>query len=267
MQTTRLGISQKVFAQLERIFRRTGSHEADISPECSSRTPSLPAASVYIAKLQIDTRTSDNLAGAFLHSTVHHLSSGDLAPSIHDIGTWTGPPTVHCEPTPDTLATFSTNLAVRLTTGTPSREIHCQAAPSIIKSQTVPLQPLSGSPPTRSPIVHFHNVKIYHSRQIPGIIPVVRFPMDQRFLPKAELRICWRKAVLKTKRNPQELKMLGFFPGIPLSVIKKIEFTPDPVMLRYWLVDNPRKEPKTTALSLFHSLPDDLFFLTSSQDE
>ena len=267
MQTPRLGLSQKVFAQLERLFRRTGSREFALGIASAARTAGMPTAKCRISPLNMESRASEDLLDTVIRCEVQLLTSDSLTPSIRNLVTWSEAVTVHNGPDSASLHSSSRDLMVTPAAKPSARELSCQVIPKVIKPKTVDLAPLNRPPSTHSPLIRLDHVKSNPSRQFPGHIPVIRRPMDQRFLPKAELRTCWRKAVLKTKRNPQELKLLGFFPGIPLTMIRSIEFSPNPVQIKYWLTDNPKRGSKTASLALFHSLPDELVFLTSSQDE
>lgn len=267
MQTAKLGLSGKVFAQLERIFNRvqTRSLKLDIS---ASPTPLRgPSASVHGLTLKMESHSSADILEPLTPLSCHSIAPGALEVPSRHIPCWEQPVTVHSSGDLTLTDTFSRYIDFALKTPPTLHVLNCRPAPSSIRTSQLEIHAL-----TRKPLSHVLAFSLKgeasrHATHLPGQIPVTRQPMIKDWIPKGELRICWRKAVLKTKRSPQELKMLGFFPGIPLSQIRQIEFSHSPVLVRYWLNDKPSKKGTLSALSLFHSIPDHLFFLTSSQDE
>ncbi len=268
MQAAKLAISQKVFAQLERIFKRTGTRLYPLSLSCSTTMSAAPVTTTRDHNPQISAPTTKDLLHSLQPPRSNILSAhAPLQPSLHELRLWTQSVTVHSSTDFDTFAPVSSAIHFDFTSPPIVHAVGCQVNPQPFKTTPVDIHTLPRSPLTRQLGFAMSKIKTTCSTTLPGTIPVIRHPLVQTWLPKSELRVCWRKAVLRTKRNPQELKMMGFFSGIPVSQIKRIEFSHDPVHIRYWLVDEPKKKSGVISLSLFQNIAENEYFLTSSQDE
>lgn len=268
MQTVKLGISQKIFAQLERVFKRAQTRDCPLEIAGASFSLPDPQAECRTFHPGLTVRTKPDPITTWQSPVGHELPlSACFGSTVHGCDLWLQTVSAHTAMTNTFLSAASRAVSLDFVLTPTVRTVDCQLSPKILRSRPVSLLNLIHPPPTHSlPYILLADA-VHRTDQLPGNIPVVRQPMVGQWLPKAELRICWRKAVLKTKRTPQELTMLGFFFGVPLSQIRKIEFTHNPVQIKYWLIAKPKKNAPTTSLSLFHSIPDQTFFLTSSQDE
>jgi len=268
MQKAKLGISQKVFAQLERIFNKTATQSYPIVFNGFSHPLEAPQISPYHFDLGISIQASIDQLTPYHPTLSHEISSNtNLSTGIHELRFWVQPVTVYTISEITAFNPVTTAIPFEISTVPKITHLTCQISPKFLRTNPIDLLAFSKSPLTHVIGIKASQFKIHQSEQIPSQIPVIRFPMNPQWIPKAELRICWRKAVLRTKRSPQDLNMLGFFPGVPISRIKQIEFSHSPVQLKYWLLDTPRKKSESTSLSLFHNVLDNIFFLTSSQNE
>lgn len=268
MQTNKLGISQKIFAQLERLFRKPRTQEVSLSHQYAAHRLTFPQASPLTLPTGISAPTCQNTLST-INAAQNH---------IVDLSTPLSPLIVHLRtaiPWPNIHTSLDLNFSSPPTTTIPrlilplmqTKGFSCQIAPRSIRIQTLDLHPYRQALPSHSPLFTINQVTTHFNRLMTLKIPVNRYPIPSGLQSKPELRICWRKAVQKTKLSPQELKQMAFFSGVPLKEIKKIEFKLDPIHVTYWLKDNPSKSSPVSYLTLFRNEKDKSFFLTSSSDE
>jgi hypothetical protein len=268
MQTTKLGISQKVFAQLERLFHKTVTREFTFSEVPQTHPLAPPVTTLHTMQTSLPASTGHDALEPLQNPRFHSsLTAESLTTQARTLTAIVSSSHKAIELTLDFARTTCSALAIQSLLTTTATSLPCRVVSGPIRTWPLDHRPSPHDLRTRTLRFTSDRPPTHENSQLVLQIPVIRHPISPPWQPKPDLRICWRKAVMKTQLTPQELKQIAFFQAIPLPEIKRIEFKLDPIHLTYWLKDHPSKTGQVASLTLFRNEKDNSSFLTSSSDE